>query len=78
MNITIKVKFKNVELEMSPDEAKELVEVLKGITGGETVKWYPYYPYKWETTPWPSWTTKWTTTCSDTKGTTVYNLSCKE
>lgn len=76
MNITIKVKFKNVELEMSPTEAKELVEVLKGITGEkETIKWYPYYPYHFEPIP---WTTKWTTTCTATDSNTVYNVSCKE
>ena len=76
MNITIKVKFKNVELEMTPAEAKELVEVLKGITGGETVKYYPwypitYYPYRWES---PTWTTTWTTDM----GNTVYNVCSKE
>ena len=73
MNITIKVKFKNVELEMTPAEAKELVEVLKGITGGETVKWYPYTPW-YPTHPWSTWTT----TCTTTDDTFVYNLCNKE
>ena len=78
MNITIKVKFKNVELEMTPEEAKELVKILEGVTGGkitEYIPYYPYYPSRWYPN---TWETTWTKppTIGDIKY--VYNVAFKE
>ena len=44
MNVTVKVEFKGVTVEMTPEEAKELIQVLKSIVGGD-IQYYPYYPF---------------------------------
>jgi hypothetical protein len=61
MEIKLKLKIKDVEIELSPDEAKKLIEVLQAVCGGkmqivEKKEYIPYYyphPYYWE---WPYWT----------------------
>jgi len=61
MEVRIKLKVKDIEIEMSMDEAKELTNALNELTGKETIyvdRWtYPSYPVvypQWPITP--SWT----------------------
>ena len=80
MELKVKLKLKDVEIELSKEEAQELVETLKDIFGKEKEyvpynPWYPSWPYYninpfWK--PWPEITwiadsgTDWTTnTISD-------------
>jgi len=46
MEVKIKLKIKDIEIELTKEEARELQEILMGI---------PIYtdPYPW---PWPKWT----------------------
>jgi hypothetical protein len=44
MNVTVKVEFKGVTVEMTPEEAKELIQLLRSIVGGD-IQYYPYYPF---------------------------------
>lgn len=75
MEIKIKLKVKNVDIELSLEEIKELKEILEKITGKEIIRekeYIPYYPYVIEPYPyrpwkhWESWITWKTTTGGDT------------
>lgn len=71
-NINIKIGDKTLSL--SPDDARELKDILNNLLGGEkvvekeVVKWYPYsYPQWYVTSPniWkPDYQPSWTVTCS--------------
>ena len=70
MEIKLKLKIKDVEIELSKDEAKELVKLLEGLTGEKIIEyrgyWYPYWPV-YPSTPWVTWT--------DTSTTSTIRLS---
>jgi len=59
MELKIKLKVKNKEIELTKEEAQELVETLRDIFGKEK-EYIPYYPY---TYPWyRPWEVTW---CED-------------
>ncbi len=52
MEIKIKLKIKDVELELSEKETRELHDILDHLVDQNgRIMWYPYYPYY----PFPSW-----------------------
>ncbi len=75
--VTVVIEFKGVKLELDLKEAKELQQVLEGITG-EKVKEYIPYPVV-TPRPWPWWSgTYWSTgtiPCGD--GDTTYQVSMR-
>ncbi len=50
MDIKLKLKIKDVEIELSAQEAKDLLSLLDGLVGPKEKQhyWTPYYPY-WPT-----------------------------
>jgi len=89
MEIRIKLKIKGVEIELDLKEAKELKEILEGITGNKTEiikekEYVPYYPYRYPYYPEPynPWTVTWTSDASSTISggvdyTIAYNIQNK-
>ena len=47
MDITIKLKVKGIEIELTRQEAKELADALDGLTGTERWRVIPYEPLPW-------------------------------
>ena len=55
MELKIKLKVKNKEIELTKEEAQELVETLRDIFGKEK-EYVPYYPYRYrEWWEYPYW-----------------------
>ncbi len=57
MEVKIKLKIKDVEIELSVDEAKELEKILRAISGKEKPIWNPPITYvppyrEWDYPPW--------------------------
>lgn len=70
MNVTIKIKMKNVEVELTQQEALELRDILDKLCGGEKVVistpyYVPVYPY-----PHPWYQGTWTVSSDNTTITT--------
>ena len=66
MDITIKLKVKGIEIELTRQEAKELADALDGLTGTERWRVIPYEPMPipwYQTYPayptYPGWGTPW-------------------
>lgn len=64
MEIKLKLKVRDVEIELTKDEAIKLKELLDGLTGKEIIKekeYVPWYPYRWypyyTQTYWDTYTT---------------------
>lgn len=61
MEIKLKLKVKDVEIELTTDEAKELAKALQNLVEPNEVyipSWWPSYPIKWTyttTTNNPDW-----------------------
>ena len=57
MDITIKLKVKGIELELTRQEAKELADALDGLTGTERLRVVPYEPMliPWYPTSYPTY-----------------------
>ncbi len=55
MEISLRLKVKGVEIELSKDEAIKLREALEELTGKvvKQVEWVPYNPYPWRWWTWP-------------------------
>ena len=57
MKIKMELEIGKKKISLSPDEMKELYDVLKKVVGEESVRYIPYYPY-YPTYPYQwSWTT---------------------
>ena len=54
MEITLKLKVKDVEIELSKEDAIKLKEALEELTGAKVVKEYIPYP-AWPSYPWRYW-----------------------
>ncbi len=66
MEIKLKLKVKDVEIELTAEEARELRDVLGGLVGEKEVIVYPWYN-PWSTVnPWSKPEITWT--CSNTDG----------
>jgi len=66
MDITIVLKVKDIEIKLTVDEAKKLVNALNKLVGGAYTKEivYPWYP--WRPEPWYPWNTPYYTTTAST------------
>jgi hypothetical protein len=73
MEIKLKLKIKDVEIELSEKDAVDLRDALKRLTGDEMKvirDWYPLYidryvrPY-WDTHPWQPYTVYCNNICPD-------------
>ena len=62
MEVKIKLKIKDVEIELSTEEAKELAGILQGLTREKEVNiTYPYigtWPYRYTPVVTPYWDTR--------------------
>ena len=75
MTVTIKIKFKNVDLELTKEEASELASVLGGLVHKDT-PWYPIYVSPWyPTRPYLYW--KWDTTSWDITSGATYTVEAR-
>lgn len=62
MEIKLKLKIKDIEIELSEKEVYELRDIIKLLFPEEKqIQYVPYYPYIW-TEPWKI-TPYWTITC---------------
>ncbi len=59
MEIKLKLKIKDIEIELSEKEVGELREILKKLFPEPSVQWVPYYPYigsnPWKWDRWTVW-----------------------
>lgn len=82
MNVTIKIKMKNVEVELTQQEAFELRDILTKICGGEnkvivsTPYYVPVYPYPWYQGTWTVSSNNTTLTTGNT-GTATYTVDMR-
>jgi hypothetical protein len=51
MEIKLKLKIKDVEIELSEKEVTELRDIIERLFPKQSIQYVPYYPYTW-TTPW--------------------------
>jgi hypothetical protein len=69
MEIKLKLKVKDVEIELTPEDAKELCKALQALVGEkEVIKEIHhdgYWPWVW-TNPWSKYPVTWTTTYANT------------
>jgi hypothetical protein len=61
MEVKLKIKVKDVEIELSKNDAEELRKLLNDLCGERVIKeyvpYYPYWRYWYDTTPIPCVTT---------------------
>ncbi len=62
MEVKLKLKIKDVEIELSEKEVGELRDILKKLFPEPSITYVPYYPYKW-VDPWSYG--HWTTYCAE-------------
>ncbi|MHA2039481.1 MAG: hypothetical protein ACW98X_23905 [Promethearchaeota archaeon] len=78
-NIKLKLKIKDVEIELTKSEIKELKSILDEIFPQKEIvrEYWPYYPYRWYRQDDYQWsdTTHWTVTSDNTANalTVAYN-----
>lgn len=77
MDVKVKLKLKNVEVELSVEEAKELKNILEGILCEQpTIKIVPYYVPSYPSVPWWPWTT-WSVSTTTVGDHITYNCEAK-
>ena len=72
MEIKLKLKIKDVEIELTMEEMKKLKELLNELTGREVIEekeYIPYYPYRyndwWYYEQPYKWYSPWTILCDN-------------
>lgn len=69
MEIKLKLKIKDVEIELTEKEVTELRDIIKRLFPEQTVQYVPYYPYTWSE-PWKC--DKWIIYCNTTSANVSY------